>query len=207
MPRSIVTREKHKGDRDDDLDMAALLSGDREEFNKVVRREAPRLFKVLLRYVRDEDEARSMMQETFLQAYENLDSFRGESKFTTWLYSIGINQARTRFRKEKRHNLLREDEIDRLQPSFAMGRYTQTYQPWQPDDHFALSERRRLVHEAIARLPANYRIVIELRDIEEFSTKETAEMLETTSGAVRVRLHRARQALRSLLEPYFTNPS
>lgn len=190
-----------------EVDLSALLSGDRKEFEKVVRQESPRLFKVLLRYVRDEDEARSIMQETFLQAFEGLDSFRGDSKFTTWLYSIGINQARSRFRKEKRHNLLSEDEIDRLQPSFSRGRYTQNYEPWQPDEVASRSERQRLVREAIAELPDNYRVVVELRDIQEFSTDETAEILGMTSGAVRVRLHRARQALRALLEPYFTGPS
>lgn len=190
-----------------EIDLSALLSGDRNEFDKIVHQEAPRLFKVLMRYVRDEDEARSIMQETFLQAYEGLDSFRGDSKFTTWLYSIGINQARARFRKLKRQDLLSEDEIDRLQPTFSRGRYTQTYEPWQPDEVASKSERRRLVHDAISKLPENYRIVVELRDIEEFSTEETAEMLEMTSGAVRVRLHRARQALRALLVPYFSNPS
>jgi RNA polymerase sigma-70 factor (ECF subfamily) len=190
-----------------DIDLPALLAGDRDEFDKIVRNEAPRLFKVLIRYVRDEDEAKSIMQETFLQAYEGLDTFRGDSKFTTWLYSIGINQARARFRKLKRQDLLSEDEIDRLQPSFSLGRYNQSYEPWQPDEVASKSERQRLVHEAILKLPENYRVVVELRDIEEFSTDETAEMLEMTSGAVRVRLHRARQALRALLEPYFSNPA
>lgn len=195
------------GDESQDVDYSALLAGNRKEFEKLVRQESSRLFKVLLRYVRDEDEARSLVQETFLQAFEGLSTFRGDSKFTTWLYSIGINQARSRFRKEKRHNLLSESEIDRLQPSFSLGRYTQTYEPWQPDEMASKSERQQLVHEAIAKLPENYRVVVELRDIEEFSTDETAEILSMTSGAVRVRLHRGRQVLRALLEPYFSNPS
>jgi len=116
-------------------------------------------------------------------------------------------QARARFRKLKRQDLLSEDEIDRLQPSFSLGRFNQSYESWQPDEVASKSERQRLVHEAILKLPENYRVVVELRDIEEFSTDETAEMLEMTSGAVRVRLHRARQALRALLEPYFSNPA
>ncbi len=207
MLRTYVTPVTTKNVNQEDVDLPALLAGDRDEFDKIVRQEAPRLFKVLIRYVRDEDEAKSIMQETFLQAYEGLSSFRGDSKFTTWLYSIGINQARARFRKLKRQDLLSEDEIDRLQPSFSRGRYTQSYEPWQPDELASKSERRRLVHEAISKLPENYRVVVELRDIEEFSTDETAEMLGMTSGAVRVRLHRARQALRALLEPYFSNPS
>ncbi len=185
------------------IDLPLLLEGNKKEFEKVVRQESERLYRVLLRYVRDKDEAQSIMQETFLQAYESLDSFRGDSKFTTWLYSIGINLARARYRKQRRHNLLEEDEIDRLQPSFARGRYTQSYEPWQPDEVASKSERRDIVHQAISQLPENYRVVIDLRDIQEFSTAETAEVLNMTSGAVRVRLHRARQALRALLEPYF----
>ncbi len=201
--RSVTTKSVNH----DEIDLTSLLAGDPNEFKKIVERESPRLFNVLLRYVRDEDEARSIMQETFLQAYEGLDSFRGDAKFTTWLYSIGINQARARYRKQKRQDLLREDEIDRLQPSFSIGRYTQSYEPWQPDEVASKAERRQFVHQAISKLPENYRVVLELRDIQEFSTDETAKILEMTSGAVRVRLHRARQALRALLEPYFSNPS
>lgn len=189
--------------KEEDVDITLLLAGNKQEFEKIVRQESERLYRVLLRYVKDEDEARSIMQETFLQAYENLGSFRGDSKFTTWLYSIGINQARAQYRKQRRYNPLEEDEIDRLQPSFSMGRYTHPYEPWQPDEVASKSERRELVHRAISQLPENYRIVVELRDIQEFSTAETAEVLEMTLVAVRVRLHRARQALRALLEPYF----
>lgn len=187
----------------EELNLESLLKGDSKEFEKLVRQESHRLYRVLLRYVQDEDDAKSIMQETYLQAYEGLDTFRGDSKFTTWLYSIGINLARARFRKQRRHDLLAEDELDRLQPSFAWGRYTRSYEPWQPDKIASKSERRDIVHKAISRLPESYRVVIELRDIQEFTTAETAEILEMTAGAVRVRLHRARQALRALLEPYF----
>lgn len=191
---------------DEGLDLSALLAGDRNEFDRLVRRETPRLFKVLVRYVRDEDEARSIMQETFLQAYERLSSFRGESKFTTWLYSIGINLARARFRKVKRYELMSEEDMDQLQPSFSRGRYSQSIDAWQPDELAARSETVGLVRRAIERLPEQYRVVVELRDIQEFSTDETADMLAMTPGAVRVRLHRARQALRALLDPYFAKP-
>lgn len=192
--------------KQEDIDIPLLLAGDKKEFEKIVKQESERLYRVLLRYVKDEDEARSIMQETFLQAYESLDSFRGNSKFTTWLYSIGINQARAQFRKQRRHSLLEEDEIEKLQPSFAWGRYTGSFETWQPDEVASKSERHDIVHEAISQLPEHYRAVIELRDIQEFSTAEAAEVLKLTSVAVRVRLHRARQALRALLEPYF-NPS
>lgn len=188
----------------DQIDLEALLRGDRKEFEKLVRQESPRLYRVLLRFVKDEDEARSIMQETYLQAYQRLHTFRGDSKLTTWLYAIGINQARVFLRKHRRYDRLDEQDIERLQPSFQMGMYTQTYQPWGPDEAASRKERRDLVHAALSRLPENYRIVVDLRDIQGFSTEEVAGMLEMTSGAVRVRLHRGRQALRALLAPYFS---
>lgn len=184
-------------------DLDALLQGDRAEFEKLVRSESPRLFQVLRRFVRDEDEARSIMQETFMQAYLRLDSFRGEAKITTWLYSIGINQARAYLRKSRRHDSLDEHDVERLQPAFRRGMYVDSYPEWHPDAVASGEERRRIVHAAIDRLPEAYRIVVVLRDLRGFSTDEVADMLETTNGAVRVRLHRARQALRALLDPYF----
>lgn len=185
------------------VDVDAILDGDREAFNELVRRESPRLFRVIVRIVNDEDEARSIMQETFLQAYEGLDSFRGDSKLTTWLYAIGINQARAALRKKKRYNPLDEEDIERLQPTFRKGMYAEKVEPWSPEKMAERSERKRLVHEAIDQLPETYREVVILRDLEELSTAEAAEVVGITEGALRVRLHRARQALRGLLARHF----
>ena len=103
------------------IDTEAVLRGDREAFEHLVHQESPRLFRVIARIVKDDDEARSVMQETFLQAYQRLHSFRRESKLTTWLYAIGINLARASLRKTRRYDLLEEGDIDRLQPSFSKG--------------------------------------------------------------------------------------
>lgn len=190
-------------DNTEDIDLDTLLAGDAAAFERVVRQESPRLFRMIMRIVQDEDEARSVMQETFLQAYKRLDTFRRESKFSTWLYAIGLNIARASLRKLKRFDTLEEDKIDRLQPSFRNGMYVDSYQAWNPQQVTERSERKRLVHEAIARLPEDYRLVVTLRDIEELSTSEVAQILNISEGAVRVRLHRARQAMRSELDPYF----
>ncbi|RMH63861.1 MAG: sigma-70 family RNA polymerase sigma factor, partial [Bacteroidetes bacterium] len=158
----------------DPIDLEALLSGDRQAFALLVRRESPRLFQVILRIVRDEDEARSVMQETFLQAYQRLATFRREARFTTWLYAIGINQARAAARRLRRHDVLDEQDIDRLQPTFRNGMYVSRYQPWNPQQAAERTELHHLVHEAIDRLPDIYRTVVVLRDLEERSTTETA---------------------------------
>ena len=201
--RTIISASSKKTEP---LDVEALLAGDRAAFEQLVRQESPRLFRVLVRIVRDEDEARSVMQETFLQAYQRLSTFRREAKLTTWLYAIGINLARASLRKTRRTQSLDEAAIERLQPTFHKGMYARSYEGWDPQQVAEKNERRRLVREAIDQLPPDYRTVVVLRDLEQLSTAEAARILEITDGALRVRLHRARQALRALLEPHFRDP-
>ena len=186
-----------------DIDLDALLKGDAKAFEMLVQKESPRLFRMIMRIVQDEDEARSVMQETYLQAYKRLDTFRREAEFSTWLYAIGLNLARASLRKMKRFDALEEDQIDRLQPSFSNGMFSENTEAWNPQKLTEKAERKQLVHDAIAKLPADYRTVLTLRDIEELSTTEVAQVLDVSEGAVRVRLHRARQALRKILDQYF----
>ncbi|MES3631170.1 MAG: sigma-70 family RNA polymerase sigma factor [Longimonas sp.] len=187
------------------VDTEAILNGDRAAFEALVESETSRLFHVILRYVNDREAARSLVQETFLQAYKNLDSFRGDAKLTSWVTGIGINIARSWLRKNKREQPIDEDDMERLQPSFRFGRYTGSFEPWDPEQTAERSERKQLVHDALDQLSESYREVIVLRDLEERSTKETAEILDISRGAVRVRLHRARQALRELLNNHFAS--
>ena len=182
------------------LDVEALLSGDEAAFEVLVRQESGRLFRVIQRLVDDPHEAESLVQETFLQAWERLSTFRRESKFTTWLYAIGINLARASLRKSKRFAPLDEEAVERMQPEFSGGMYVDPVEDWDPQRYTERSERSRMVREAIDRLPSDYRTVILLRDIEEIDTDEVAAMLDISNGAVRVRLHRARQALRTMLD-------
>ena len=165
-----------------------------------MRQESPRLFRVINRIVNDTEEAESLMQETFLQAWQRLDTFRRESKITTWIYAIGINLARAWLRKAKRFGEYDEAAIERLQPEFSGGMYTDHYESWNPLRLAELAERKELLHKAIAELPEDYRTIVTLRDIEEIDTDEVARILEISNGAARVRLHRARQALRGILD-------
>ncbi len=188
------------------VDLEALLAGNRTEFEKLVIQESPRLFRILVRMLGDDDEARSIMQETWLQAWQRLDSFRRESKLTTWLYAIGINLARGALRKAKRTRSLDEQGVGHLQPSFNRGMFEHSVDAWSPEQFAELADRKRMVHDAIDRLPDDYREVVILRDIEEFDTDEVARALDISNGAVRVRLHRARQALRTLLHAQMSDP-
>ena len=186
-----------------DFDLDALLAGSRDEFEKLVRVESPRLYRVILRIVGDAAEAESVMQETYLQAFTRLSTFRRESKFTTWLYAIGINLARASVRKAKRTSRLDEADIDRMQPTFSKGMYVETFDAWNPQKLAEREDLRRIIHGAIEELPEDYKTIVILRDIEEHSTAEAAAILNITEGAARVRLHRARQALRHLLDEHF----
>ncbi|MEM1127705.1 MAG: sigma-70 family RNA polymerase sigma factor [Bacteroidota bacterium] len=185
------------------LDVDAILRGDRMAFGQLVQQESPRLYRMAYRMLRDESEAQSVVQETFLQAFQGLGSFRREAKLTTWLYGIGLNLARGVLRKQRRYQPLDEEGMDRLQPTFMNGMRASEVVAWNPEQYAEAEDRHRLVHEAIGQLPEAYRTVVLLRDIEQLSTTEAAEALGISEGALRVRLHRARHALRTLLDPYF----
>lgn len=187
----------------DELDLDAILAGDKRAFEQLVIQESPRLFRVIVRILSDDDEAQSILQETFLQAYQRIHTFRRESKLTTWLYAIGINLARATLRKSRRLSSLEDQDVERLQPSFSRGMFVDSPVEWDPGRMADLSDRKRIVRRAIDELAPDYKAIVILRDMEEYSTEEVAKMLDISSGAVRVRLHRARQALRELLNPHF----
>ncbi|MDA1028636.1 MAG: sigma-70 family RNA polymerase sigma factor [Bacteroidetes bacterium] len=184
-------------------DLDALLAGDEKAFERLVTQESPRLFRIVFRILGDEEESQNIIQETFLQAFQRIKTFRRESKFTTWLYAIGINLARGSLRKSKRMTSLSDSDFDRLQPSFSKGMFVETVASWDPLRIAEQTNRHEILHRAIDRLPEDYKTIVILRDIEEHSTEEVAKMLEISGGAVRVRLHRARVALREMLNPHF----
>jgi len=177
-----------------------LRAGDARAFEMLVRRYGGRMIAAARRIVGTEDEARDVVQEAFLAAFRALDRFNGDAQVSTWLHRIVINAALMRLRSRRRR---REEAIEDHLPRFDDdGHWVDSPGSWDtPAD--ALLERRetrRLVRAAIERLPAQYREVVVLRDIEELDTDEAASILGVTPNAVKTRLHRARQALRTLLE-------
>ncbi|MDQ7007219.1 MAG: sigma-70 family RNA polymerase sigma factor [Acidobacteriota bacterium] len=176
-----------------------LRAGEEAAFEELVRDEGGRLLSVIRRYLRDEEEARDALQETFLSAFRALDRFEGGAQLSTWLHRIAVNAALMRLRSRGRRP---EGSIEELLPHFREdGHHARPVGPWRPEALEALEreETRRFVRRSIDALPENYRNVLLLRDIEGFDTSETAVMLGVTPNAVKIRLHRARQALRTLL--------
>lgn len=185
--------------------VAALQRGEEKAFARLVQDNTGRMLAVARRILRSPDDAQEAVQEAFLQAFRAIDRFEGESRISTWLHRITVNACLLRLRHAKRHP---EAAIEDLLPHFdetghRVGTGGET--DW-PDDAPAQMEKHQLgkvVRDAIARLPENFRIVVTLRDIEGMSTEETAMALGIRPEAAKMRLHRARQALRTLLDPHF----
>jgi RNA polymerase sigma-70 factor, ECF subfamily len=160
-----------------------------------------RLLAVARRILRNEEEARDALQEAFVLAFRGLPRFAGESRLSTWLHRILVNAALMQLRRRRAHP---EEPIEPLLPQFLEdGHSTLTYGDWPEDAERRLerAELRGRVRATIDRLPGTYRTVLLLRDIEELPTTDVAELLGVSANAVKIRLHRARQALREQLDP------
>lgn len=180
--------------------LARLRAGDEEAYRQLVREQTPALLRVTGRLLRSDDEARDAVQDAFVAAFRALPRFRGESRLGTWLYRIAINAALAKLRSRASAD---EVSLDALLPRFREdGHAAEPSIPWPADAGPERREVRERVRAAIDQLPDSYRTVILLRDIEELTTDEAAQALGITSGALKVRLHRARQALRTLLDPW-----
>jgi RNA polymerase sigma-70 factor (ECF subfamily) len=180
--------------------IARLQAGDDGAFDEVVRGYGPQLLAVLHRYLPDESDAHDALQETFLSMFKAIDRFAGDSSLGTWLHRIAVNAALMKLRRRRRKP---EQSLDDMMPKFTLdGHRAQPRGAWSnvPDEAALGRETRTLVRAAIDQLPEGYRTVLLLRDIEERPTEEVAELLELTPANVKTRLHRARQALRELLD-------
>lgn len=177
-----------------------LRAGDEEAYATLVRLHGGRLLAVARRFFPGTEDARDAVQEAFLSAFQALSGFEENAQLSTWLHRIVVNACLMRIRTRKRKP---EEPIEPLLPTFdEFGNRTAPVAAW-PEVHGEL-ERKQVaarVRELIAQLPERYRTVLLLRDIEELDTAQTAEALGISENAVKVRLHRARQALRTLLDP------
>ena len=178
---------------DEDV-ITRVLSGESAMFEIVIRRHNQRLYRVARAILRNDGEAEDVMQDAYVRAYEHLGQFAGKARFSTWLTRIAVHEALARHRRQDRYQELepmseREgDPMDRFASSMP-----------NPEQQASNAEIRRLLEEAVERLPDSYRIVFMLRDVEEMSTSDAAEALEITEENVKIRLHRARVLLRKRL--------
>jgi RNA polymerase sigma-70 factor (ECF subfamily) len=187
---------------DEKLLVDALQSGNAQAFEELVRTNSGRMLAVTRRILRNEEDARDAVQDAFLQAFQKIGSFQRGSLVSTWLHRIAVNAALMKLRSRRRKP---EEPLDPLLPSFLPdGHRVDPGPAWSTVAADEIDRRRllALVREQIEKLPESYRTVILLRDVEGLSTEEAAQALGIGTDAVKMRLHRARQGLRTLLDPH-----
>ena len=180
-----------------------MRAGDCVAYERVIRAHAPRMLAVARRLLRNNEDAHDAVQEAFVSAWKGLATYREGAPLGSWLHRIVVNAALMRLRAR---SCRKEVAIADLLPKFTDdGHQIEPQGAWRDtaDAATMTNEERHLVQEAIARLPDNYRTVLLLRDIDGLDTEQTAVLLHVSGNAVKIRLHRARQALRALLEPHF----
>ena len=173
-------------------------------FEQLLDRYEDKIFRLAYRFVRNETEAKEVLQDTFLSIWRKLDTFKGDAQFGSWLYRVAANTALMRLRAQRRHPEISTEEL----PIGYLDNYGQVPPPgenWakRPDDELQSDELRRHIQSAVDALPEIYRTVFLLRDVEGLSTEETAEILGISVPTVKTRLHRARIALRDTISGYF----
>jgi RNA polymerase sigma-70 factor (ECF subfamily) len=181
--------------------VARAQAGDAQAFTELVNHYERKIYRLAKHITQNDEDAEDVLQETFLKAYEHLDTFQGNSKFYTWIVRIGVNEALMKLRKRKGDRTVPLDEpVDTGEEMVA-----REIAVWEdnPEDRYSREEMREILDHAVESLKPDFRTVFVLRDIEELSTEETAETLGISVPAVKSRLLRARLALREKLTRQF----
>ena len=179
--------------------IAAILAGEIQLYHELIHPHERSVYIMALSYMKNETDAEDVVQEAFVRAFRKLSSFRAESKFSTWLMSITINEARTRLRNQARVWMYPLDQLPDEDKGISPG----LLRDWReiPSEALEREEVRNLIRRAVEQLPDIYREVFLLRDVEELTVSETAETLNISITSVKVRLHRARLMLQKQLAP------
>lgn len=185
---------------DEAMLVAAARGGDSEAFKELVERYERRIFRIAQNITQNREDAEDALQESFLNAFIHLESFHGDSRFSTWLTRIAVNQALMKLRR-RRPNHLALDELIETE-SDSIPREIEDWGP-TPEQQYSRGELQEILAGAIGRISPTNRVVFQLRDVEEFSIEETAQVLGLSNSAVKSRLMRARLELRERLNPYF----
>jgi RNA polymerase sigma-70 factor (ECF subfamily) len=170
--------------------------GDESAIRILIQRHNRRLFRIARSVLRDDAEAEDVVQETYVRAFSNLGSFRGEARLSTWLTRIALNEALGRARRRRPTVELSDAEMREGRVLMFPPASTST----DPESETARSEFRRVLEDAVDALPEAFRVVFVLRDVEGMDTEETASQLSIRPETVKTRLHRARRTLRTAIE-------
>ena len=203
----IVSDDKNYISDKSDEELVNLYTNDGEEsaFDEIVSRYSDRIYGFAFRITRNTSDAEEVFQEVFLTLTKKLDTFRGESKFSSWLYRVTVNASYMYLRSQKKHesNISLENYVPYDDKGTLMDRIMDKDWSSRPDIVIYGKEALKIIDESINELPESYRTVFHLRDIDGLSNEEVADILEITVPAVKSRLHRARLFLRDKLSDYF----
>ncbi len=180
--------------------VAAAKAGNAKAFEELVNRYEHKIFRLAQNITQNREDAEDVMQEAFLKSYSNLDRFQGDSRFYTWLVRIAVNEALMKLRKRRPSQVSLDEPVETEDDS--MPREIEDWGP-SPEQRYAQTQLQEILSGAIAELDPAFRIVFLLRDVEELSTEETAELLGLSVPAVKSRLLRARLRLRQRLSKSF----
>jgi RNA polymerase sigma-70 factor (ECF subfamily) len=185
--------------RDENQMIASILGGDTEKYHDLIRPYEHSVYRMALSFMKNESDAEDVAQEAFISAFRNLAAFRGQAKFSTWLISITLNQARGRLRRQ---SLVRMESLDQT-PEEGGHVSPALLRDWRevPSEALERKEIREMLRQAIEGLAPIYREVVLLRDVEELSVEETATALSISVASVKTRLHRARIMLQKAVAP------
>jgi RNA polymerase sigma-70 factor (ECF subfamily) len=194
MGEETKNTEQHQPE-DDLLLVDRVLAGDRRAFETLVRVHERRVFRVTLAILGNAEDAEEAMQDTFVKAYRHIDQFRRESRFTTWLTRIAVNEALQK--RQARKNTVSLDEVSEAEVKLLPHRSQQWHE--DPEKLYGKQEVRMMVEDAIRSLPPIYRETFVVRDVEGLRAEEAAEILGLTLPAIKSRLLRARLLMREAL--------
>ena len=193
LPSSIVRDDEH-------LLVAAARAGDRSAFEDLVSRYEAKIFRLTRNITGNHEDAEDAMQDAFLKAYSHLRDFHGDSRFYTWLVRIAANESLMRLRKRRPNQFSLDEPVEG--ETDLMPRELEDWRP-SPEQGYAEAEMQGILAEIIEKLDPEFRIVLVLRDLEELSTQETADVLGISVPSVKSRLLRSRLKLREKLNRYF----
>jgi len=190
MDQAVLDARAQDQQLTDEQVVERVLAGDTSLFEVIMRRYNQRLYRAARAITRSDSEAEDVLQDAYVRAFQHLRQYRGESAFRAWLTRIAVNEAIARLRQSKKFEPFEDAEGEVVHMSSP---------DRNPEQSAADNETRALLEQAVERLPDNYRVVYVLREVEELSTAETAQVLEASEENVKVRLHRARALLRKQL--------
>ena len=174
--------------------------GDTRAFDELVRRYSSKVYRLAYKILHHEEDAAEALQDTFLSAYRGLPNFKAQSTFSTWLYRIATNASLMRYRKRRANHIsLEQSQLEDGEP-LELPDWSR-----QPLEELLTEETREAMEEGVRRLPDDLRTVFVLRDLQELSNADVADVLHLSVAAVKSRLHRARISLRGFLSRHFAD--